>query len=166
MNVNRRLTRARLLLIILGSVAVSVAATFIGATAIEDSENIHITDDAIFLGVCALLVATALWITVRLINRRQRWTPPMKWTAIALGVSVLYAASFGPACWLSEYDMLDGHDVWLAYRPITWLSVCGPGPVRRALREWAELIRPFWCSIPPTPIVLERRVQYPGVLFL
>ena len=41
--------------------------------------------------------AFCVWLTVRIINRRERWA---KWTAVALfGMPVLYVASFGPACW-------------------------------------------------------------------
>ncbi|MBI3861957.1 MAG: hypothetical protein HY290_08670 [Planctomycetia bacterium] len=41
--------------------------------------------------------AFCIWLTVRIINRRERWA---KWTLVAvIGVPVLYVASFGPACW-------------------------------------------------------------------
>ena len=44
--------------------------------------------------------AICIWLTVRIINRHERWA---KWTlAMVLGVPVLYVASFGPACWLTS----------------------------------------------------------------
>ena|SRR5579864_1831371 len=44
--------------------------------------------------------AIGVWLTVRVINRRERWA---KWTlaAVLLGVPVLYLASFGPVCWIT-----------------------------------------------------------------
>jgi hypothetical protein len=49
----------------------------------------------------ALAVAFAAfsgWLTVRIVNRRERWA---KLTAVALAIALLYPASFGPACWLT-----------------------------------------------------------------
>jgi hypothetical protein len=40
--------------------------------------------------------AFCIWLTVRIVNRRERWA---KWTAVLVGLPVLYVASFGPACW-------------------------------------------------------------------
>jgi hypothetical protein len=41
--------------------------------------------------------AFCIWLTVRIVNRRERWA---KWTlATVVGLPVLYLASFGPACW-------------------------------------------------------------------
>ncbi len=41
--------------------------------------------------------ALCIWLTVRIINRGERWA---KWTAVALAcVPILYGLSFGPACW-------------------------------------------------------------------
>ena len=45
--------------------------------------------------------AGLIWLTVRVINRKERWA---KWTLAAtiVGPPVLYVLSFGPACWLNE----------------------------------------------------------------
>jgi hypothetical protein len=44
--------------------------------------------------------AFCVWLSVRIVNRRERWA---KWTlAVVVGLLVLYVASFGPACWFSE----------------------------------------------------------------
>ena len=41
--------------------------------------------------------AVCVWLTVRIVNRRERWA---KWMlAVVVGLPVLYVASFGPACW-------------------------------------------------------------------
>lgn len=63
--------------------------------------------------------AFGFWLAVRVVNRRERWA---KWAlAVAVTVPVLYAASFGPACWwISRH----GDSEWLpdVYRPI---GLCG-----------------------------------------
>jgi len=47
------------------------------------------------LGVA--FAAFCVWLTVRIVNRRERWA---KWTLGAVvGLPLLYVASFGPACW-------------------------------------------------------------------
>jgi hypothetical protein len=67
----------------------------------------------------ALAVAFAafcVWLAVRVYNRRERWA---KWTlAAVLGVPLLYVTSFGPACWLSDWETLSESDVCDLYRPI------------------------------------------------
>jgi hypothetical protein len=48
--------------------------------------------------------AVVIWLTVRVANRRKGWA---KWTlALAVGLPMLYVASFGPACWLSAVPRL------------------------------------------------------------
>ena len=45
-------------------------------------------------------LALVLWLAVRIMNRRERWT---KWTAASvIGGPVLYVLSFGPACWIAS----------------------------------------------------------------
>ena len=47
------------------------------------------------------VVAFCVWLTVRIINRREKWA---KWTlAMAVvGFPVTYVLSFGPACWIAS----------------------------------------------------------------
>ena len=40
------------------------------------------------------------------------------------------------------------------YRPVTLAWIYGPWPVSRVLYWWAELVRPYWCSVPPEPLRL------------
>jgi hypothetical protein len=42
-------------------------------------------------------VAFFVWLTVRTINRRERWAK--RTLAVVAGVPALYVLSFGPACW-------------------------------------------------------------------
>ena|SRR5436190_4328290 len=43
-------------------------------------------------------VALCVWLTVRIVNRRERWAKQT--LAAVVVVPVLYVASFGPACWI------------------------------------------------------------------
>lgn len=45
--------------------------------------------------------AFCVWLTVRIINRKERWA---KWTLVGtiVGVPILYIGSFGPACWATS----------------------------------------------------------------
>ena len=45
------------------------------------------------------LAALCVWLTVRIVNRRERWA---KWTlATVIVMPVLYVLSIGPAAWLA-----------------------------------------------------------------
>jgi hypothetical protein len=54
---------------------------------------------AVALAIFGLAFAAfCLWLTVRIVNRRERWA---KWTlATVVGVPVLYAAGFAPLFWI------------------------------------------------------------------
>ena len=70
-----------------------------------------------------LAVTTAafcVWLTVRIVNRRERWA---KWTlAAVVGVPVLYVAIFGPACWISSRIGIGSRAVSVVYQPM--LRLC------------------------------------------
>ncbi len=70
------------------------------------------------------IVALCVWLTVRLVNRCERWA---KWMlgvviGVVIGLPLLYPLSFGPACWLTSRERVSG---WLpdAYWPIGWCAV-------------------------------------------
>ena len=59
--------------------------------------------------------AFCVWLTVRVINRRERWA---RWTlAIAIG-PLMYVASFGPACWLVRHECIEPLNVAKVYAPM------------------------------------------------
>jgi len=71
--------------------------------------------DAILTVMGVALSAFAVWLTVRIINRRERWAKRM---AGALAIALAYPLSFGPACWLTSRL---GHGASLLptiYRPL------------------------------------------------
>jgi len=88
--------------------------------------------------------AFCVWLTVRIINRRERWA---KWTlAVTLSLPVLYVASFGLACWLtarSYYatgsDDGNAHPVMIVYWPLGYAGAQGPRAVSRLIFRYAWL---------------------------
>jgi hypothetical protein len=79
--------------------------------------------------------AFSIWLTVRVINRHERWA---KWTlALAVVVPALYVASVVPAMWLARHDYLPA---WMKtacgylYQPL-FLDVI---PALRRFLEWFE----------------------------
>ena len=95
------------------------------------------------LGVA--FAAFCVWLTVRIVNRWERWA---KWTLAAfVGLSVLYVLSFGPACWISSHtldrgDRIGAQTVNMMYQPILSLAWSGPsivqGPIIWYARLWSS----------------------------
>jgi hypothetical protein len=66
--------------------------------------------------VTAVFGAFCVWLTVRFVNRRERWA---KWALIlAVGLPVVYVASFGPACWVSSHTEVGQTAVSWIFRPL------------------------------------------------
>ena len=99
--------------------------------------------------ISALSVAVAafcVWLTVRIVNQREKWA---KWTLAALvGLPVLYLLSFGPACWWFSRPQPKSCRMvsWIAptwgcapqaHWPIGWLAVNSRGRVRDAIFWYA-----------------------------
>jgi hypothetical protein len=59
-----------------------------------------------------------VWLTVRIVNRRERWA---KRLAVAMAVIVVYPLSFGPACWLSSRINVGAAALGIAYQPLVWV---------------------------------------------
>src|SRR5262249_13363963 len=72
--------------------------------------------------------AICIWLTVRIINRRERWA---QWTlAMVIGVPVIYVASFGPAFWLTSQVYIGRdtpHRILIAFLPIIRTFEKDPG---------------------------------------
>ena len=79
----------------------------------------RIADMAIALAIFGAAYAGCfVWLTIRVINRRERWA---KWTLLAVvGLPVLYVASFGPACWLADRDLIPTTVAVQAYHPLAF----------------------------------------------
>src|SRR5262249_11185988 len=107
----------------------------------ESTINISEEPDPLTTFIIAALaiafVAFCIWLTVRIVNRRERW-------AKRLGVATLivallgYPLSFGPACWLASRQPWParGRDgVVVAYAPL--LGAATVGSFDRALQRYA-----------------------------
>lgn len=120
------------------------------------------------LGVA--FAAILVWLIVRIINRRERWA--QRTLAAIIIIPLLYVASFGPACWLSNYEYLDSQLAWLAYRPVTWAWYCvRPSPASKVLVWWGDLFGADHRQSQhgyglPRPLSHEVRSQNPGVRWL
>lgn len=86
--------------------------------------------EAIFAVVGAGFAAVAIWLTVRIVNRRERWAK--RTLAAVIGLPVLYILSFGPTCWIAgNFPMLYRAPVLpkfvsTIYRPLVSLGTSGP----------------------------------------
>jgi hypothetical protein len=68
--------------------------------------------------------AFCVWLAVRIVNRRERWA---KWTlAVTLSLPVLYAVSFGPACWITSRVNVGVPVVNVIYLPMLWIRDVSP----------------------------------------
>jgi hypothetical protein len=88
--------------------------------------------------------AFCVWLTVRIVNRRERWA---KWTAVIVIILVFvgYPLSFGPANWLVVNEYVPE---WLLqpieefYRPLALTSAYAPQPVGNILVWYTKLWLP------------------------
>ena len=71
------------------------------------------------------VAAFCIWLTVRLANRRERWSKRAAVKLISLLLLVGYPLSVGPAFWLSQHLEID-HRLWGVYAPLVWGVESGP----------------------------------------
>jgi hypothetical protein len=86
--------------------------------------------------------AFCVWLGVRIINRRERWA---KWTlAAVICLPLLYALSFGPACWITSRTKIGYKTIPVAYRPILW-GMAHNDRFSKVLRSYTEFMAaPDW----------------------
>jgi hypothetical protein len=92
------------------------------------------------LGV--VFAAFCIWLTVRIVNRRERWA---KRTAIALAAALFYPLSWGPALWLQYRGYLpESVTPALAafFWPLEWFSINGPQQMRGLVAWFGRLWLP------------------------
>jgi hypothetical protein len=100
---------------------------------------------AISAALVVAFIAFCIWLTVRIVNRRERWAIQ---TAVAFAmVPVLYPLSLGPACWLSSKL---GNPQWLTtpgeciYAPLAWMLGQPPNWLSDLLSGYVA----WWAHIP------------------
>jgi len=55
---------------------------------------------ALLLLLAASFAASCIWLTVRVVNQRERWAKRTL-AGLIVGMPLMYVLSFGPACWLT-----------------------------------------------------------------
>jgi hypothetical protein len=90
--------------------------------------------------LCVALAALYVWLTVRIVNRRERWA---KWTLAALVVVAVYPLSMGPAYWVCTDARRRIRADWTgavfcaAYDPLIRIYQKGPPtPLNHYLSLW------------------------------
>ena len=88
----------------------------------------------IALGIFGVAFAAfCVWLTVRIVNRRERWA---KWTlALAIGMPVLYVLGMGPVVWLVGHRLLSESAAETIYWPLNQ----SPAWIRDSMEQYAEL---------------------------
>jgi hypothetical protein len=90
--------------------------------------------------VAVALIAFYIWLTVRIVNRRERWA---KRTALILGVLLIgYPLSIGPAGWLLNRDGTPFRFQLAAlafYKPLRLAVSNAPRPARIAADQYCDL---------------------------
>lgn len=159
--------RFRHVLLVSGAVLMGIGIAFAAPPIADEINKLAFDgDDLIDSAVSVGLAALVLLFSVRLVNRRTR-LGRRGWIGVAIAAAVvMYAISFGPACRMCEDGYLDGRAAWIVYRPMTWLTVRGPYPIRRSIWRWVDLFRANPRYSPCYPISHEFDVQYPDVNWL
>lgn len=92
--------------------------------------------EAILAVVGVALAAFAIWLTVRIITRREKWAK--RTLAAIVGLPVIYVLSIDPVCWFTSRTGIEGsHRLSSCYRPL--MKTCRVTP-----RPLAQFI--YWYS--------------------
>ncbi len=112
----------------------------------------------VLLALAAAFAALCVWLTVRIVNRRERWAK--RTLAAVVGVPVLYVLCFGPACWIGSRSRTGAKIVNSIYQPILRLAFHDPDVFGRGALWYAKFLadgqwtvgyvsgRYEWCKMP------------------
>jgi hypothetical protein len=84
--------------------------------------------------------AVCVWLTVRIVKRRERCAK--RSLAAVVSLPVLYVLSIGPVAWLNTRHRMPesvSHAIKHVYDPIDWLMAHSPKPFDHAIRWYAQL---------------------------
>jgi len=93
-------------------------------------EDVVVVETGIRIGpIVATVIGVAcaafcLWLTVRIVNRRERWAKRTLAT-IVIG-SFVYPLSAGPMFWVNEHALGESQIVYAIYQPLFWVAEHGP----------------------------------------
>jgi hypothetical protein len=104
------------------------------------------TSELIALVFGVVFAAGCLWLTVRIINRREEWA---RWTAIGIALTMFvgYPLSLFPILWLATRDLLPSYGVGGAIvrayvKPVETAMERGPKCIETAVEWMAEVVEP------------------------
>ncbi len=98
-----------------------------------------------YISVPAIFMAVCIWLTVRVINRRERWA---KWSLAAmLSMPILYLASWPPVAraseWLAKHELLP--DVMTSLLTIVYYPAAGT--VNGYSPDWLKSVMLWYLGI-------------------
>jgi hypothetical protein len=93
----------------------------------------------VLLALTVAFAAFSVWLTVRIINRRETWA---KWTAAVLPFVVLvgYAGTYAAMAWGRYFTNTFGDDV----RPSVWYGSDDLQPYHRTISHRQHVLRKFF----------------------
>jgi hypothetical protein len=122
---------------------------YLGADYFASDHCLDTWDDRAFAIVFPVLSAAfaafCVWLTLRFINRRERWA---KWTLASVAVLTLYVASFGPARAAYVHRLVPEwtYPIMGFHYPIIWAQPRLPGWIWRPYEsytwKWCEWLEP------------------------
>src|SRR5262245_2297074 len=82
--------------------------------------------------------------SVRFLMTSDRKKPGVAfWATVVVVLALAYPLSYGPACWLDlRQERLPSWArpvAWYFWRPMAWLAISGPKPIKRTILWWASL---------------------------
>jgi hypothetical protein len=88
------------------------------------------------------------------------------WATVVVVVVLAYPLSYGPVCWFDlRQERLPRWArpvVWYVWRPMGFLAVNGPRPIKRAIQWWASLGQQKAMIEPATPRATGEVMQAAG----
>lgn len=91
-----------------------------------------------FIAILGLgIVAFGIWLTVRIVNRREKWAIRLAVTAVAISS---YPLSLGPTCWFVEHKVVASATVAPVYDPLFWLEFRAPASIQHAAMKYAKAL--------------------------
>jgi hypothetical protein len=108
---------------------------------------------AIWDNLGAFFAACFVLLIVRVINRREQLSKRKVLVAVGTvaAATVLYASSFGPACWLVDGHLLPREATRRAYLPLTIMVARSPERLQQFFLQYSESrLAPLPRNVEPT----------------
>jgi hypothetical protein len=103
--------------------------------------------------------AFCVWLTVRIVNRRDRWVKRM--AVLALALLVAYPLSIGPMSWLSWRGFVPHRLFSVVYEPLDVVANNAPTAVAYPVDQWILLWYDLAGFTPDSsgPVLFDRKAK-------